>query len=125
MLCSLHFLLILVAPEQIELEATTQYSGTPLRAPTTESGFAPACKDTCWGDLTLKMWERSSNGSKGKVCFVQLDHILSCYYNCGRTTAYSDIYIVTTSTSILYQGSPCFIEHVNNCLVQCAIKPIF
>ncbi|XP_017255764.1 probable tocopherol cyclase, chloroplastic [Daucus carota subsp. sativus] len=52
---------------KIELEATTQYSGTPLRAPTTESGFAPACKDTCWGDLTLKMWERSSNGSKGKL----------------------------------------------------------
>lgn len=57
---------------QIELEATTQVTGTPLRAPTSESGFAPACKDTCWADLRLKMWEQRSDGSKGKVCFVPL-----------------------------------------------------
>lgn len=83
---------ILITCEQIELEATSQYPGTPLRAPTTESGFAPACKDTCWGDLKLKMWERRFDGSKGKVCFVPLDHII-------------------------YQCSPCFIKQINNCLM--------
>lgn len=75
----------------MELEATTQDPGTPLRAPTIESGFVPACKDTCWGDLRLKMWERRFDGSKGKVCFVPLDHILLfelfCMYNsCFRLT---------------------------------------
>ncbi|KAK1370232.1 Tocopherol cyclase [Heracleum sosnowskyi] len=52
---------------KMELEATSQHPGTPLRAPTIESGFTPACKDTCWGDLRLKMWERGFDGSKGKL----------------------------------------------------------
>ncbi|XP_071694632.1 tocopherol cyclase, chloroplastic-like [Rutidosis leptorrhynchoides] len=52
---------------KVELEASTKDPGTTLRAPTTEAGFAPACKDTCFGDLTLKLWEKGSDGSKGKL----------------------------------------------------------
>ncbi|GLT85428.1 hypothetical protein SLE2022_036180 [Rubroshorea leprosula] len=51
----------------VELEATTEHPGTTLRAPTSEAGFAPACKDTCFSELRLQMWERRSDGSKGKV----------------------------------------------------------
>lgn len=81
--CCLYFFnLFKFLLEQIELEATTNYPGTPLRAPTTESGFAPACKDTCWGDLRLKMWERRFDGSQGKVCFVPLYHFI--FHNCGK-----------------------------------------
>ncbi|VVA14834.1 PREDICTED: tocopherol cyclase [Prunus dulcis] len=52
---------------KIELEATTEDSGTTLRAPTAESGLAPACKDTCFGELKLQIWERRYDGSKGKL----------------------------------------------------------
>lgn len=51
----------------VELEATSEDPGTTLRAPTEEMGLAPACRDTCFGDLRLQLWERTSNGSKGKV----------------------------------------------------------
>ncbi|GMI89322.1 SUCROSE EXPORT DEFECTIVE 1, VITAMIN E DEFICIENT 1 [Hibiscus trionum] len=51
----------------VEIEATTTDSGTTLRAPTVEAGLAPACKDTCSGDLTLKIWEKTAGGSKGKL----------------------------------------------------------
>lgn len=54
---------------QVELQATTTDPGAPLRAPTTEAGFVVACKDTCFGDLKLQLWERKFDGSKGKVCF--------------------------------------------------------
>ncbi|GAV88689.1 Tocopherol_cycl domain-containing protein [Cephalotus follicularis] len=50
-----------------ELEAKTSDPGTPLRAPTAEAGFSPACKDTCFGELRLQIWERRSDGNKGKV----------------------------------------------------------
>ncbi|XP_007012099.2 PREDICTED: tocopherol cyclase, chloroplastic [Theobroma cacao] len=50
-----------------ELEATTNDPGTTLRAPTTVAGLAPACKDTCFGDLRLKIWEKKSGGTKGKL----------------------------------------------------------
>lgn len=53
--------------EQVELEATTKELGTTLRAPTSEAGLAPACKDTCFGELRLQLWERKYDGSKGKV----------------------------------------------------------
>lgn len=59
---------------QVELEATTEDPGTTLRAPTSEAGLAPACKDTCFGDLKLKMWERRYDGSKGKVHIFSLIH---------------------------------------------------
>ncbi|KAL6980106.1 putative tocopherol cyclase, chloroplastic [Sarracenia purpurea var. burkii] len=52
---------------KVELEATTKDPGTTLRAPTMEAGLAPACKDTCFGDLRLQLWERRYNGSKGKM----------------------------------------------------------
>ncbi|KAI8568745.1 hypothetical protein RHMOL_Rhmol02G0224400 [Rhododendron molle] len=52
---------------KVELEATTEDPGTTLRAPTSEGGLAPACKDTCFGDLRLQLWERRFNGSKGKL----------------------------------------------------------
>ncbi|KAK8654833.1 hypothetical protein V6N13_107430 [Hibiscus sabdariffa] len=51
----------------VEIEATATDSGTTLRAPTVEAGLAPACKDTCSGDLTLKIWEKNAGGSKGKL----------------------------------------------------------
>ncbi|KAG2400135.1 hypothetical protein LR48_Vigan2574s000100 [Vigna angularis] len=51
----------------VELEATAEDPGTTLRAPTAEAGLAPACKDTCFGTLKLQMWERRSDGSKGKI----------------------------------------------------------
>ncbi|XP_018686198.2 probable tocopherol cyclase, chloroplastic isoform X2 [Musa acuminata AAA Group] len=52
----------------IELEATAGEHGTPLRAPTTEAGFVTACKDTCFGDLRLQLWERrNDDGGKGKM----------------------------------------------------------
>ncbi|KAG4389375.1 hypothetical protein AAZX31_06G080600 [Glycine max] len=51
----------------VEIEATTEDPGTTLRAPTAEAGLAPACKDTCFGDLKLQMWERRYDGSKGKI----------------------------------------------------------
>lgn len=53
---------------QVELKATTKDPGTTLRAPTSETGLAPACKDTCFADLTLQLWERRYDGTKGKVC---------------------------------------------------------
>nr|CAD1843386.1 unnamed protein product [Ananas comosus var. bracteatus] len=51
----------------VEVEATAKEPGTPLRAPTTEAGLVTACKDTCFGDLRLQIWERSNDGSKGKL----------------------------------------------------------
>ncbi|XP_057416270.1 tocopherol cyclase, chloroplastic-like, partial [Lotus japonicus] len=51
----------------VELEAKTDDPGTPLRAPTSEAGLSQACKDTCFGILTLKIWERRYDGSKGKI----------------------------------------------------------
>lgn len=52
----------------MELEARTNEAGTPLRAPTSEAGLATACKDSCYGELKLQIWERRYDGSKGKVC---------------------------------------------------------
>ena len=55
--------------DQAELEATTEEAGTALRAPTAEAGLTTACKDSCFADLTLKIWERKYDGSKGEVIF--------------------------------------------------------
>lgn len=55
---------------QVVVEVTTKDPGTTLRAPTAEAGLAPACKDSCFGDLKLQIWERRYDGSKGKVCSV-------------------------------------------------------
>ncbi|GFZ08458.1 tocopherol cyclase, chloroplast [Actinidia rufa] len=52
---------------KVELEATTEDPGATLRAPTSEAGLAPACKDTCFGDLRLRLWERRNDGTKGKM----------------------------------------------------------
>ncbi|XP_035814736.1 tocopherol cyclase, chloroplastic isoform X1 [Zea mays] len=51
----------------VEIEATTAESGTALRAPTIEAGLVPACKDTCYGDLRLQLWEKKYDGSKGEM----------------------------------------------------------
>ncbi|XP_078176751.1 tocopherol cyclase, chloroplast / vitamin E deficient 1 (VTE1) / sucrose export defective 1 (SXD1) [Carex rostrata] len=51
----------------VEIEATSKEPGTPLRAPTMEAGLVPACKDTCYGDLKLQLWEKKYDGGKGKV----------------------------------------------------------
>ena len=55
--------------EQVELEATADDPGATLRAPTSEAGLAPACKDTCFATAKLQIWERKFDGSKGKVNF--------------------------------------------------------
>ena len=52
---------------QVEIEGTTTEPGTTLRAPTMEAGLVPACKDTCYGDLKLQLWEKKDDGGKGKV----------------------------------------------------------
>ncbi|XP_042498327.1 tocopherol cyclase, chloroplastic [Macadamia integrifolia] len=52
---------------KVELEATTKDSGTTLRAPSKEAGLTPYCKDTCYGELRLQLWERKYDGSKGKI----------------------------------------------------------
>ncbi|XP_047325739.1 tocopherol cyclase, chloroplastic isoform X2 [Impatiens glandulifera] len=52
---------------KVEVEASTDDPGTTLRAPTSEAGLAPACKDTCFGNLRLRLWERRYDGSKGKM----------------------------------------------------------
>lgn len=57
---------------QVELEARTNEAGTPLRAPTSEAGLATACRDSCYGELKLQIWERLYDGSKGKVCIMQM-----------------------------------------------------
>ncbi|GLJ25407.1 hypothetical protein SUGI_0486400 [Cryptomeria japonica] len=52
---------------EVELEVTTQSPGTILRAPTNEAGFVPFCKDTCYGDLKLQIWELTRDRRRGKV----------------------------------------------------------
>ncbi|XP_010049096.2 tocopherol cyclase, chloroplastic [Eucalyptus grandis] len=52
---------------KVVVEATIKDRGTTLRAPTVEAGLAPACNDTCFGDLKLQIWERRYDGSKGKL----------------------------------------------------------
>jgi len=51
----------------VEIEGTTTEPGTTLRAPTMEAGLVPACKDTCYGDLKLQLWEKKDDGGKGKL----------------------------------------------------------
>ncbi|KAG0493948.1 hypothetical protein HPP92_004942 [Vanilla planifolia] len=51
----------------VQLEAITEEPGTPLRAPTIEAGLVTACNDTCHGDLTMQLWEKRSDGGKGKL----------------------------------------------------------
>ncbi|MCO5581241.1 hypothetical protein L7F22_035119, partial [Adiantum nelumboides] len=51
---------------EVELEGTTKDSGTALLCPT-ESGLAPLCRHTFFGDLKLVISERSKSSSRGKV----------------------------------------------------------
>ncbi|MCO5601500.1 hypothetical protein L7F22_055621 [Adiantum nelumboides] len=51
---------------EVELEGTTKDSGTALLCPT-ESGLAPLCRDTFFGDLKLVIRERTKTSSRGKV----------------------------------------------------------
>lgn len=80
---------------QVELEVTTKDSGTTLRAPTSEAGLAPACKDTCFGDLKLQLWEKRYDGSKGKVQFVSHTYIysISLQVDSNRCQLTLEIYI--------------------------------
>lgn len=57
----------------MELEAKTKDRGTTLRAPTSEAGLAPACKDTCFADLRLRIFEQRHDGTEGKVRFGGID----------------------------------------------------
>ncbi|KAL3819014.1 hypothetical protein ACJIZ3_004919 [Penstemon smallii] len=52
---------------KVELEATATDPGTTLRAPTFESGLAPACRDTCFASLRMRLWEKRYDGTEGKV----------------------------------------------------------
>lgn len=66
---------------QVELVATTKDVGTTLRAPTSEAGLSPACKDTCFADLSLRLWEKRYDGSEGKVLlFLHGCHFRKCQY---------------------------------------------
>ena len=51
------------AQYEVELTATTNLPGTPLRAPT-EKGLVFACRDTMHGNLTIKLQELSGSRSK-------------------------------------------------------------
>ncbi|XP_073285301.1 probable tocopherol cyclase, chloroplastic isoform X1 [Primulina huaijiensis] len=51
----------------VALEATTKEPDTILRAPTSDAGFAPACRDTCFAHLRLRLWEKRYDGIEGKV----------------------------------------------------------
>ncbi|XP_062218839.1 probable tocopherol cyclase, chloroplastic [Phragmites australis] len=51
----------------VEIEATTKEPGTTLRAPTSEAGLVPTCKDTVYGDLRLQLWEKKHDGGKGEM----------------------------------------------------------
>ena len=64
---------------QVEIEATTTEPGTALRAPTVEAGLVPACKDTCYGDLRLQLWEKKYDGSKGEVCLHYHEVVGTCF----------------------------------------------
>ncbi|KAK9121700.1 hypothetical protein Syun_019317 [Stephania yunnanensis] len=41
------------------LVVTTRDSGSTLKAPTMEAWLASACKDTCFGELKLQIWEKN------------------------------------------------------------------
>uniref|UniRef100_A0A0A9C6A6 Sxd1 n=1 Tax=Arundo donax TaxID=35708 RepID=A0A0A9C6A6_ARUDO len=32
-----------------------------------EAGLVPTCKDTCYGDLRLKLWKTKHDGGKGEM----------------------------------------------------------
>lgn len=51
---------------EVELRGTTEDSGTSLLCPT-ETGMAPLCRDTFFGDLKLEVWERTATGARGKI----------------------------------------------------------
>jgi len=51
---------------EVSLEATADTPGCTLRAPTSDAGLAPFCKDTFAGKLKLKLWERAS-GMRGNL----------------------------------------------------------
>ncbi|CAO2825954.1 unnamed protein product [Amaranthus hypochondriacus] len=52
---------------KVELEGRTEDKGVMLKAPTPDTGLIDICRDTCSGQLKLHLWERTSDGSKGKV----------------------------------------------------------
>ncbi|CAO2825942.1 unnamed protein product [Amaranthus hypochondriacus] len=52
---------------KVELEGRTEDKGVMLKAPTPDTGLIDICRDTCSGQLKLHLWERISDGSKGKV----------------------------------------------------------
>lgn len=48
--------------QQVKLEASAEAPGVTLRAPTSDMGLAPFCKDTFEGKLRLQIWEKSVSG---------------------------------------------------------------
>jgi Tocopherol cyclase len=54
------------------LEATCDEPGTPLRAPTAKEGLAPFCKDSFFGRVRLRLWERSAAGARGAAPIAEL-----------------------------------------------------
>jgi tocopherol cyclase len=54
------------------LEATCRCPGTPLRAPTAESGLAPFCRDSFAGEARLRVWtvhQKGGESVRGKLLF--------------------------------------------------------
>lgn len=58
------------------MQAIADSPGCTLRAPTSDAGLAPFCKDTFAGKLKLQLWERTRAG-RGKVCVSLVPSLLS------------------------------------------------
>ncbi|KAL5208002.1 hypothetical protein ABZP36_032437 [Zizania latifolia] len=71
----------------VEIETTTSEPGTALRAPTIEVGLVPACKDTCYGDLKLRMWEKRDDGGKGKMILDATSNMAALEVGGGTTVS--------------------------------------
>ncbi|CAK9883268.1 unnamed protein product [Sphagnum jensenii] len=52
---------------EVKLEATSSEPGCTLRAPAANVGMVPLCKDTFFGKLRLRMWERTEKGDQGRM----------------------------------------------------------
>lgn len=99
---------------EVELVATTKSNGTVLRAPTNESGLVPFCKDTCFGDLKLKIWEHTKGHQRGKVILDVTSDLAAL--EVGGGPWYSTWKRQSSSPSLLRQllGLPLDVEEIFN-----------
>jgi len=55
------------ATHEVELEATCEAAGTPLRAPTADRGLAVLCRDSFAGRLNVRLYEKSGGGGSRRL----------------------------------------------------------